>query len=182
MRDLAEDRQSNPATAPEEAGSFAVAGGPAYSNNLTIDGLDNNDDRAASERFQPSMEAVEEVQVITNQFSAEYGRASGGRINIKTRGGAQQLRGRAFFFFTDEALMRNIQKQFTWPQAASLRAQSRLYSQWPVDSSRYETRRPFSYSLRTTKVLDSALIDTLVPVQQNPRSCTCAERPQGQTT
>ena len=107
VRELAEDRQSNPATAPEEAGSFAVAGGAAYSNNLTIDGLDNNDDRAARERFQPSLEAVEEVQVITNQFSAEYGRASGGRINIKTRGGAQQLRGSAFFFFKDEALNAN---------------------------------------------------------------------------
>ena len=76
-RDLAEDRAQDPANAPEEAGIFAISGGPAYSNNLTIDGLDNNDDRAARERFQPSLEAVDEVQVITNQFSAEYGRASG---------------------------------------------------------------------------------------------------------
>ena len=102
-RDLAEDRDRNPASAPEEAGTFAISGGPAYSNNLTIDGLDNNDDRAARERFQPSLEAVEEVQVITNQFSAEYGRASGGRINIRTRGGAQTFRGRAFYFFKDES-------------------------------------------------------------------------------
>ncbi len=106
-RDLAEDRDRNPASAPEEAGTFAISGGPAYSNNLTIDGLDNNDDRAARERFQPSLEAVEEVQVITNQFSAEYGRASGGRINIRTRGGAQTFRGRAFYFFKDESLNAN---------------------------------------------------------------------------
>ncbi|MDQ3665406.1 MAG: TonB-dependent receptor [Acidobacteriota bacterium] len=103
-RDLAEDRARNPANAPEEAGTFAISGGPAYSNNLTIDGLDNNDDRAARERFQPSLEAVAEVQVITNQFSAEYGRASGGRINIRTRGGARAFRGRAFYFFKDESL------------------------------------------------------------------------------
>ena len=95
-RELAEDRDTNAATSPEEAGIFAVAGGPAYSNNLTIDGLDNNDDRAARERFQPSLEAVEEVQVITNQFAAEYGRASGGRVNIKTRGGAQSFAGGPF--------------------------------------------------------------------------------------
>ena len=50
-RELAEDRESNHAGSPEEAGIFAVGGGPAYSNNLTIDGLDNNDDRAARERF-----------------------------------------------------------------------------------------------------------------------------------
>jgi hypothetical protein len=72
-RDLAEDRNTNPANTPEESGTFSLSGGPAYSNNITIDGLDNNDDRSARERFQPSVEAVEEVQVITNQFSAEYG-------------------------------------------------------------------------------------------------------------
>jgi hypothetical protein len=44
-RDLAEDRNVNHANTPEEAGTFSLAGAPAYSNNLTIDGLDNNDDR-----------------------------------------------------------------------------------------------------------------------------------------
>ena len=53
-RDLAEDRNTSAANTPEEAGTFSLSGGPAYSNNITIDGLDNNDDRAARERFQPS--------------------------------------------------------------------------------------------------------------------------------
>lgn len=113
-RDAAEDRDASArnsaaraATTPEEAGTFALSGGAAYSNNVTIDGLDNNDDRAARERFQPSLEAVEEVQVITNQFSSEYGRASGGRVNLRTRGGTRQLRGRLFYFFRDEALDAN---------------------------------------------------------------------------
>jgi hypothetical protein len=60
-RDLAEDRTTSRST-PEEAGNFSLSGGPAYSNNITIDGLDNNDDRAARERFNPSPEAIEEVQ------------------------------------------------------------------------------------------------------------------------
>jgi hypothetical protein len=68
-RDLAEDRTTSRST-PEEAGSFSLSGGPAYSNNITIDGLDNNDDRAARERFTPSPDAVEEVQMIRNQFAA----------------------------------------------------------------------------------------------------------------
>ncbi len=101
-RDLAEDRNTSVANTPEEAGTFSLSGGPAYSNNITIDGLDNNDDRAARERFQPSIEAVEEVQIITNQFSAEYGRASGGRINIRTRGGSNKYYGRAFYFFRND--------------------------------------------------------------------------------
>src|SRR5918912_1165331 len=109
-RNQAEDRfgtGSQARSAPEEAGIFALAGGPAYSNNITIDGLDNNDDRSARERFQPSLESVAEVQIITNQFSAEYGRASGGRVNLRTHGGTKNLRGRLFYFFRDEALNAN---------------------------------------------------------------------------
>ncbi len=94
-------------TSPEEAGVFALNGGTPFSNNLTIEGLDNNDDRGARERFTPSVDAVEEFQVITNQFSAEYGRAAGGRINLRLRSGANKYRGRAFYYFRDEALNAN---------------------------------------------------------------------------
>ncbi len=122
-RNAAEDRdpsgrstRERRSATPEESGSFALSGGPAYSNNITIDGLDNNDDRAAVERFQPSLEAIEEVQVVTNQFSSEYGRASGGRINLRTRGGSNNLRGRLFYFFRDEGLDANtLQAQLHHP-------------------------------------------------------------------
>jgi hypothetical protein len=110
-RDLASDRGvrglSTPGTTPEEAGTFGLSGGAAYSNNITVDGLDNNDDRSAGFRFQPSIETVAEVQVVTNQFSAEYGRASGGRINIRTRAGGNRFRGRAFYFFRSDKLNAN---------------------------------------------------------------------------
>src|SRR4029078_2933286 len=65
-RDLADDRNSNPRSTPLEQGNFSISGGAAYSNNITIDGFDNNDDRSARDRFQPSLEAVQEVQVIRN--------------------------------------------------------------------------------------------------------------------
>lgn len=106
-RDLSEDRNVTNATAPAEQGNFSLSGGVSYSNNITIDGLDNNDDRSANVRFQPSLETVDEVQVITNQFSSEYGRASGGRINLRTRSGTNKLRGRVFMFFRDDNLNAN---------------------------------------------------------------------------
>lgn len=94
-------------TTPEEAGIFALSGSTPFSNNLTIEGLDNNDDRGARERFTPSVDAVEEFQIISNQFSAEYGRAAGGRINLRLRSGTNSFRGRAFYYFRDEALNAN---------------------------------------------------------------------------
>src|SRR5215213_10228924 len=163
-RDLAEDRNVNHANTPEEAGTFSLAGAPAYSNNLTIDGLDNNDDRAARERFQPSLEAVAEVQVITNQFSAEYGRASGGRVNLRTRSGSKNFQGRAFYFFRDEALDANTfrNNSLGLPRLPLQEHVGGFTIGGPVAK---ETVFFVSYELN--KVLDSALIDTLVPVKQN---------------
>jgi hypothetical protein len=165
-RDLAEDRNINHANTPEEAGTFSLAGAPAYSNNLTIDGLDNNDDRAARERFQPSLEAVAEVQVITNQFSAEYGRASGGRVNLRTRSGSKQFHGRGFYYFRDEALDANTfrNNSLSIPRLPLQQHVAGFTLGGPVFG---ETVFFVSYEL--DKVLDSALIDTLVPVRQNAK-------------
>src|SRR5688572_6075549 len=164
-RDLAEDRNSSHASTPEEAGVFALAGAPAYSNNLTIDGLDNNDDRAARERFQPSLEAVAEVQVITNQFSAEYGRASGGRVNVRTRSGSQQFRGSAFYFFRDESLDANTfrNNSLGLPRLPLQEHVIGLTFGGPI-----KNQSVFFTSYEVSKALDSTLIDTLVPLQQNP--------------
>ena len=163
-RDLAEDRNANHANTPEEAGTFSLAGAPAYSNNLTIDGLDNNDDRAARERFQPSLEAVAEVQVITNQFSAEYGRASGGRVNLRTRSGSKQFHGRGFYFFRDEALNANTFRNNSLG-LPRLPLQDHVGG-FTLGGPVYK-ETVFFVSYERNHVLDSALIDTLVPVKHS---------------
>src|SRR6185503_6754894 len=148
------------------AGTFSLAGAPAYSNNLTIDGLDNNDDRAARERFQPSLEAIAEVQVITNQFSAEYGRASGGRVNLRTRSGSQQFHGRASYFFRDEALNANTFRNNSLG-IPRLPLQEHIAGFTLSGPARVAKESVFFVSYEINKVLDSALIDTLVPLKQN---------------
>lgn len=177
-RDLAEDRNATSANTPEEAGVFSLAGAPAYSNNLTIDGLDNNDDRAARERFQPSLEAIAEVQVITNQFSAEYGRASGGRVNLRTRSGSRQFHGSGFYFFRDEALDANTFRNNSLG-LARLPLQDHVAGFTfggplvtfgkPLWRLRKAENTVFFVSYEQNKTLDSALVDTLVPVAQNDR-------------
>src|ERR1051325_1155061 len=165
-RDLAEDRNTTHANTPEEAGTFSLAGAPAYSNNLTIDGLDNNDDRAARERFQPSLEAIAEVQVITNQFSAEYGRASGGRVNLRTRSGSKQFHGRGFYFFRDESLNANT---FRNNSLGIPRLPLQDHVAGFTFGGPLVRESVFFVSYELNKVLDSALIDTLVTVAQHPR-------------
>ena len=51
-----------------------------------------------------SQEAVREFQVLTNSYSAEFGNASGGVLNIVTRSGTNRFSGNAFAFFRDDAL------------------------------------------------------------------------------
>src|SRR6266498_2585986 len=171
-RDLAEDRNTSVANTPEEAGTFSLSGGPAYSNNITIDGLDNNDDRAARERFQPSIEAVEEVQIITNQFSAEYGRASGGRINIRTRGGSNKYYGRAFYFFRNDFFNANTSnnKARGLPRLPLEEHNPGFTSSGPIRLPLYDGRRKtyFLNDYEYDTILDTATIDTLVPIKQNP--------------
>lgn len=171
-RDLAEDRNTSTANTPEEAGTFSLSGGLAYSNNITLDGLDNNDDRAARERFQPSLEAVEEVQVITNQFSAEYGRASGGRINIRTRGGSNKYHGRAFYFFRNDVFNANSfnNKARGLPRLPLEEHTPGFTFSGPVRLPLYDGGKKtyFFTAYEYDTIFDSATIDTLVPIKQNP--------------
>ena len=173
-RDLADDRNANPRTTPTEQGNFSLSGGASYSNNITIDGLDNNDDRSARERFQPSLESIAEVQVIKNQFSSEYGRASGGRINLRTRAGTNKFRGRAFMFFRDDNLNAN-----TWYNNS--RGIPRLpFTEYNPGFTlggplifpylyNGKNRTFFSVAYEYNKLEDTTLIDTFLPAVSNSR-------------
>lgn len=85
---------------------LTFAGQRGRSNNVSVDGLDNNDTVVGSVRATFSQDAVREFQVLTNSYPAEFGKASGGIVNIVTRSGTNQPSGNAFFFFRDDALNR----------------------------------------------------------------------------
>src|ERR1700680_5137884 len=77
---------------------FTFGGLRPRSNNISVDGLDNNDEYTGSSRTELSPEEVQEYQVVNNGLSAEYGGASGGSINVVTRTGANVVRGDAFLY------------------------------------------------------------------------------------
>jgi hypothetical protein len=166
-KDLAEDRNQTPATAPAEQGNFSLSGGASYSNNITIDGLDNNDDRSANARFQPSLEAIAEVQVITNQFSSEYGRASGGRVNIRTSAGGNRFRGRAFMFFRDDNL--NANSWYNNTRGFSRLPLTEYNPGFTLSGPIIKNRTFFAVAYEYTNLQDTTLIDTWVPVGSNSR-------------
>jgi outer membrane receptor protein involved in Fe transport len=77
----------------------------ARSNAVNVDGMDAVDNSVNGIRSTLSQEGVQEFQIITNGYEAEYGRASGGVVNIITKSGTNQFHGSAFGFLRN----RNIQ-------------------------------------------------------------------------
>lgn len=78
--------------------------GVAGNNSFLLDGNDNTeqfyDENAGRTRIQSqiSADAVQEFEVVSANFSAEYGRAMGGVVNTVTKSGTNQLHGSAFYF------------------------------------------------------------------------------------
>src|SRR5713101_110626 len=105
---------------PLTGSGFTFGGLRSRSNNLSIDGLDNNDEYTGSSRTELSPEIVQEFQVVNNGLSAESGGASGGSINIITRSGTNTIHGDAFLFAQDGAF--NARPSFeTQPRKPSFR-------------------------------------------------------------
>ena len=83
---------------------LTFGGQRARSNNIMVDGVDNNDSIVGAVRATFSQEAIQEFQVLTNSYSAEFGKASGGVVNIITRSGTNEPSGNAFEFFRNKSL------------------------------------------------------------------------------
>ena len=98
-----------PSISTESFGSDAISvnGQDPRNNNYTVDGGNNNDDvigQRAGMQARTPIEAIQEFQVITNQFDAEFGRTSGAVVNAVTKAGTNNFRGSAFGFFQDGSL------------------------------------------------------------------------------
>lgn len=88
--------------------TFSVNGSRGRSNNFLIDGTENNDISIAGQAFQVKIpDAVQEVNVQTSNYDAEFGRAAGAVINVITRAGTNRLHGTASYLLdstVDDAL------------------------------------------------------------------------------
>jgi outer membrane receptor protein involved in Fe transport len=95
--------------------TLSVNGNRARSNNFTIDGVDNNDLSIGGPSYQVrNPDVVSEYQIVTNNFSAEYGRNQGAVLNVVSRSGGNQFHGRGTWEHLDNAnfnSLTNIEKR-----------------------------------------------------------------------
>ncbi len=89
-------RDNAPNTGAAPTSGLNMSGQRARSNLVNVDGADATDNSVNGVRSTVSQEAVQEFQIITNSYAAEYGRAAGGVVNIITRSGSNDFHGDVF--------------------------------------------------------------------------------------
>ena len=86
--------------------TLSVNGNRARSNNFTLDGTDNNDLSIGGPNFFVSnQDSVQEFQLITNNYSAQYGRNQGAIVNIITKAGTNEFHGSLFEFHRNSSVL-----------------------------------------------------------------------------
>jgi len=82
--------------------------GGAGSVSYYLDGGNNMTGLRNTGNINPNPDAIEEFRIITNSYSAEYGKMSGGVINVVTKSGTNQLHGSLFEFLRNDKLNANV--------------------------------------------------------------------------
>jgi outer membrane receptor protein involved in Fe transport len=88
-----------------------IGGGNGRNLNYVIDGGDNNDDVAGGLSQLYPLEAIEEFNVITQRFDAQYGRSNGGVLNVVTKSGTNRAQGSWFTLVRDDELNGKTQRE-----------------------------------------------------------------------
>jgi hypothetical protein len=91
-------------TGTRQGTGFVLGGSRFNSNNLMVDGIDNNTVFFNRDVVRPSVDSIEEFRVLSNSPSAEYGRNMGGVVTVLTKSGSNDLRGTAFWFHRNNQL------------------------------------------------------------------------------
>ena len=98
-----------PSTRTAERDNFISNGARAVQNSYLLDGIDNKNrimgfDKSSAQIVQPIIDAIEEFKVQTSTFSAEFGQAAGGVVNVTMKSGTNTFNGNLFEFFRNSDL------------------------------------------------------------------------------
>ena len=87
-----------------QTSAVTVNAQPTSFNNFLIDGMDDNERSIGTILVKPSIDALQEMKVETNLYSAQFGRTAGGVISFVTKSGTNEFHGSLFEFLRNEKL------------------------------------------------------------------------------
>src|SRR5437899_380686 len=96
-------RDMAPTIGPAPNSGLSIGGARARGTMVSVDGADAVDNSINAIRSTLSQEGIQEFQLILSNYNAEYGRASGGVINIVSKSGTNEFHGNAFGFLRNKA-------------------------------------------------------------------------------
>ncbi len=85
-------------------GAISINGGRGLSNEILLDGAVTTNKADNLPALRPSVDSIQEFRILTNAYSAEYGRTGGGALNFSTRSGGKDFHGTLWEFFRNDAL------------------------------------------------------------------------------
>ena len=97
-------RQAGARTSFSQEDGISVNGSRGNDNNTLVDGGHNNDVYTGVPTSVPNPDALQEFSVLSNNFSAEYGRGSGSIVSAVTKSGTNAIHGTAYEFLRNDAL------------------------------------------------------------------------------
>jgi hypothetical protein len=96
----------------------SVGGSSGPENNYILDGVSTSDPAFGGGGANMPFEFVQEVEIKTGAYSAEYGKSTGGIFNVVTKSGGNQIHGDIFGFFTPGGAVREV-KNFPFTGSAA---------------------------------------------------------------
>jgi outer membrane receptor protein involved in Fe transport len=149
---------------PRGIRGFSINGLRATSANALLDGSANNDEFTGSVGQSVPLDAVQEFSVISSNFSAQYGRATAGVVNVVTKAGTNEFHGSAYEFFRNETMATRTvdQKAREIEKSPFERHQPGFSIGGPVRRNQMQ----FFGSMEYTRVRSDATDITLVPTPE----------------
>jgi hypothetical protein len=103
LTDSRTTRDMSPTIGPAPNSGLSVGGARARGTMVSVDGADAVDNSINAIRSTLSQEGIQEFQLILSNYNAEYGRASGGVVNIVSKSGSNDFHGDVFGYFRNKA-------------------------------------------------------------------------------
>jgi outer membrane receptor protein involved in Fe transport len=161
--------------------------GVAGNNSFLIDGNDNTeqfyDENAGRTRIasQISQDAVQEFQVVSTDYSAEYGRAMGGVVNTVTKSGTNDVHGSGFYFFRSTGF--NARDPFASFNPSERRVEGGASIGGPIKKDKLFYFLTFDLTHRNFPMVDSYVLNGVVnPATQTWVGCGVASGTQPAAT